>query len=185
MKLQEVVCALLAHIKTVTGKEGKGLAIADKQGHFLLMFEGKAGGDFERVMLDDRAGDTFYIRLKDGRTEETAALNYKRGGCNKASRISARCRLVVQSECSSIATLAWNFRAALNSFRPASLETDVFSVSTSVSSILWDFTSIFFEEITQAEREGESGWEGPLQILAIDFTINYTLEGCNAPTQIC
>lgn len=185
MKIQEVVCALISKIGTTTGFTGKGLAVADRAGHFLLMFEGKAGGEFERVGLDDRAGDSYYIRLKDGKVEETVAVNYKRGGCNKASRISARCRLVVQSECQSIANLAWNFRAALSAFRVQQLGDDVHMASVSVSSIVYDFTTIFFEETTQAERESGSGWEGSLNVVAVDFTLFYTLEGCAAPAQLC
>lgn len=184
MEIHEVTCGLIAHITQTTNKPGKGLAVADRVGHFLLMFAGMAGGEYERVQIDDRAGDMFYIRLRDGRVEETKAVGYKRGACNEASRVTARCRLVVQSEANSIGVLAWNFRAALNSFKVAELGS-AFSVSTSVRAVIYDFTTIFFEETTEAERGSGSGWEGNMQLLAIDFEINYTLEACTAPAQIC
>lgn len=185
MEIQKVTCALMAHITNTTKKEGKGLAVPDRAGHFLLMFEGMAGGEYERVQIDDRAGDGYYIRLKDGRVEEVKATNYKRGGCQDASRVSAKCRLVVQSEKDSIAVLAHNFRGAIASFKAEQLAGGVFMVSASVRTVLYDFTTIFFEETTLSERESGSGWEGHMQLVAIDFEINFTLEGCGQPTQIC
>lgn len=59
MEIHEVTCGLIAHITQTTNKPGKGLAVADRVGHFLLMFAGMAGGEYERVQIDDRAGDMF------------------------------------------------------------------------------------------------------------------------------
>lgn len=181
MEIQKLTEVLIAHISRKTGITGKGLAVADRADHFLLMFaDTVGGGEYERVQLDDRAGDAYYIRLKDGKIEEAKISGAIRGATvNSASRVTARCRLVAQSNTQALGALAYNFRNALASFEePAIQSENIFAAGVSIRAILFDFTTIFYEESTAAEREGGTGWEGNMQICAVDFDLNFTLETC-------
>lgn len=181
MDIQTATESLITHITASTGKEGKGLAVTSREGYFLLLFGEKSGGEYGHVRLDDDTGDGFYIRLKNGTIDETKATNYRRGACVDASRITARMRLVAQSTCNSISTLAVAFRNALATYKAQTITEQVVEASASVRTLVFDFATIVLDELTEAEREQASGWEGTMQFIAIDFDLTYTLESCLIP----
>lgn len=178
MSIQTAASSLIKYVDALTGKTGKGIAVNSKGSRFLLVFDEKRGGDYDSVGLDDRAGEAYYIRLKTGVVDETVVVGLKRGSCGDTSRISAKCRLVAMSHCDSVNDLATNMRTALASYKKRMITPDVYDANTLVQSIQYDFATVVNEEVEEDKREEMTGWEGRMSIIAIDFTLSYTLETC-------
>ena len=178
MNIQAVTSTLIAHLNSLTGSQGKGLAITSKGGYFLLVFGEMAGGEYERVMIDDRIGEAYYIRLKTGVVNESSPGNKRRGSCAATNQIQAQCRLVAMSHRLSIVELADSFRASLNSFKAPTIGSDPVRAGASVRATQYDFATIVLDETPESERDQVSGWEGAMQIIAIDFDLTYISESC-------
>jgi hypothetical protein len=184
MNIQAAGDSLIAQVIAATGKDGKGIAVNSKGGNFLLIFGETAGGEYERVGIDDRLGEAFYIRLR-GAVDETESTNLRRGSCGTASRITAKCRLVAMSHCDSVNTLATNFRNALTGYRKKLITPDIYDSHASPKSIQYDFATIVIDEVPEDKREEVTGWEGAMRLIAIDFDLNYTLEDCGTTAEKC
>lgn len=184
--IDKVANDLLCHIEAVTGLKGAALAVPARSGDFLLLFDPKgAGGQFEAARIDDRKGDGFYIRLKDGSIEETPKISGA-GSCERSSFVRAACRLVVFSHRFGVKDLYETFRPALSMYTKSSIGIEVQSVEANVRKCLLDFSTIVIEESTPKEREGMTGFEGMLNLLAIDFDLKYTHESCGTiPKPLC
>ena len=184
IELQTIANSLISHINAATGKDGEGIAVTSKGGHFLLLFGDRMGGEFARVMPTDDKGEFYYIRLKTGQVDEATAPK-KRGSCNGQSRITARCRLVAMSHCDTIATLAYNMRSAVSGYRNRYVGETLSDATTSVNATVYDFATIVTDEVPEASREDVSGWEGGMSIIAIDFDLSFTAEACSTAIPVC
>lgn len=178
MNIQTVTNSLIQHLNSLTGKEGKGMAVNSKGGYFLLVFGEKTGGEYGRVSIEDNIGEAYYIRLKTGVINERKVPGKRRGSCDDASLITAPVRIVAMSHCDTIQTLSDAFRDGIASFKKRTIDnitTDAIAVITSVQ---YDFATIVNEETPESERAELSGWDGGMSLIAIDFDLSYVLESC-------
>lgn len=176
--IDKVANDLRCYTEAATGLAGVAIGVPSRSGHFLLLFDPKgAGGQFEAVGIDDRKADGFYIRLRDGAISEVPKIS-RGGSCERSSFVTAPCRLVAYSHRFGVKELYDVFRAALTTYTRGSIGEEVQAVDASVRRILLDFTSIVIEESTPQERESMTGYEGMMNLIAIDFDLNYTHENC-------
>ena len=178
MNIQTVTNALIQHLNSLTGKEGKGMAVNSKGGYFLLVFGEKTGGEYGRVSIEDNIGEAYYIRLKTGLVNEVKTVTLRRGACADASQITAPARLVAMSHCDSIQVLADKFRGGIASFRKRTIDNITTDALAVVTSVQYDFATIVNEETPESERAELSGHEGGMSLIAIDFNLSYVLESC-------
>jgi len=184
--IDKVANDLICYLQDKSGFEGAGLGVSARSGDFLLLFQQKgAAGEYEAVRIDDRKGNGFYIRLRDGSIEETPRVS-RGGSCERSSQVRAACRLVIQSRDFEISRVYEVFRAALTSYLRIGIGAEVQSVDASIRKVVFDFSTIVIEESTVKEREEMTGWEGMINLLAIDFDLNYIHENCGCmPEPLC
>ena len=173
--LESVSDALIAAIKAKAPSfDGKGIAVPSLGNVFLLIFEGQAGGDYTRVGLDDRNGEFFYVRLKSGEMDESKKRG--RGACASDSVITAKCRLVAQSDNLNPAELVDLFAQALRSFRSRTIGDSITRATVTPKTYNIDFSDVVKRELSDEERDGVSGWEGARYVAAIDFELTYVVD---------
>ena len=184
MVLQTIVQALLESIEANTAFTGKGIAVPSVGGYNLLLFGEQAGGEFERVQVDDRLGEFFYVRLLSSQVEVGKPKGRLRGSCSSANISTARCRLVGMSHCMPAGELAGLFEQQVASFRQRNFGGEFYDAKTAVKATLYDFAAIVREEVPEDERAELSGWPGNMQVVAINFDLSFTTEACNEPSAV-
>lgn len=176
---KKVSDTLVAAIKTAAPTfDGGGIAVPSRGNVFLMLFDGQAGGDFQRIGLDDRNGEWFYIRLRTGEIEE---IKMKGGGaCSNDSLVTAKCRLVMQSSILNPADLVEHFLPALRAFKSKVISTAIARGAVTPKSYNIDFASVVKEELSEEENKPENdaptGWEGARFVARIDFDLTYVLD---------
>lgn len=178
MNIQTVTNSLIQHLNSLTGKEGKGMAVNSRGGYFLLVFGEKTGGEYGRVSIEDNIGEAYYIRLKTGLVNEQRLTSKRRGSCADTSQVKAACRLVAMSHCDSIQALADKFRVGIALFSKRQNYGYTTDTEAVVTAVQYDFATIVNEETPESERAELSGHEGGMSLIAIDFDLSYTLESC-------
>lgn len=157
---------------------GSGIAVPSPGNVFLLLFDGQVGGDFTRVGLDDRNAESFYIRLRGGEIEETRLRGG--GSCSNDSQITAKCRIVMQSDCQNPADLVEHFLPALRAFRNTAIETGITKATVTPKAFSLDFAGVVKGELSEEEnsvkKDAPTGWEGARYVAAIDFDLTYNID---------
>lgn len=180
--IKQVSTALIQHIKAnAPAFDGVGIAVPSPGNLFLLVFDEQAGGDYQRAALDDRGGELFYVRLRSGEIEESKA-NQRRGSCSNDSLITAKCRLVAQSECLGPSDLIESFLKALHSFQKKTIGRVITYATSTPKSMNLDFAEVVKRELSDEESANASGWEGARYVASIDFDLTYIVDcslNCN------
>ncbi len=164
------IAALVAQCPTF---EGVGIAVPTSGNKFILVHDGRAGGDFPRVSIDDRKGEFFYIRLK-GDIEESKVIG--RGSCSNDNRITAKCKLVMQSECLDPMQLVEHFLPGLRAFKSKTITPSLTGATASPKSYNLDFAAIAKSEVADEEKDGTTGWDGAHYLASIDFELTYIVD---------
>ena len=180
--VKQVSAARIQHIKSnAPAFDGVGIAVPSPGNLFLLVFDEQAGGDYTRAALDDRGGELFYVRLRSGEIEESQRRG--RGSCSNDSLVTAKCRLVAQSECLGQSDLTETFLKALRAYRNKTVNNAITSVTVTPKSANFDFADVVKRELSEEESANASGWEGARYVASIDFDLTYvidcSLENCN------
>lgn len=180
--IKQVSTALIQHIKAnAPAFDGVGIAVPSPGNLFLLVFDEQVGGDYARAALDDRGGELFYVRLRTGEIEESQRRG--RGSCSNDSLVTAKCRMVMQSQCMGPSDLIEHFLKAVRSFQKKAIGKAITYATSTPRAANLDFAAVVKSELSEEESANASGWEGARYVASIDFDLTYvidcSLENCN------